>query len=141
MSTLDFANQYLFGPLSIEEMLWYVDPQGVAGGGDSLCLKSRDMAKIGYLFLNEGNWEGKQIISENWVRTSTSVMVNWGWVLDYGFQWWVAADDDLYRALGYGGQQINVFHSEDLIVVFTGMNTLFDFASYLIYNYILPSVF
>ncbi|GAH26671.1 unnamed protein product, partial [marine sediment metagenome] len=62
-------------------------------------------AKIGYLFLNEGNWEGEQIISENWVRTSTSVMVNWGWVLDYGFQWWIAAEDNLYRALGYGGQQ------------------------------------
>jgi len=67
-------------------------------------------------------------------------MVDWGWVLDYGFQWWIAAEDDLYRALGYGGQQINVFHSLDLIVVFTGMNLNFDFASYLIYNYILPAV-
>ena len=141
MSTVDFANQYLFGPLSIEESFWVEDPQGVAGGGDNLYLRPRDMAKIGYLFLNKGNWEGKQIISENWVRTSTSVFVNLGGELDYGYQWWIDADDDLYRALGYGGQQINVFHAQDLIVVFTGMNLDFDFASFLLYNYILPAVF
>ena len=64
MSTLDFANKYLFGPLSIERARWYEDPQGVAGGGDYLYLKPRDMAKIGHLFLNEGKWENKQIISE-----------------------------------------------------------------------------
>ncbi|MHA1477905.1 MAG: serine hydrolase domain-containing protein [Promethearchaeota archaeon] len=141
MSTVDFADKYLFGPLSIEESFWVEDPQGVAGGGDNLYLRPRDMAKIGYLFLNEGNWEGQQIISENWVRTSTSALIDWGWVLDYGYQWWIAAADGLYRALGYGGQQINVFHTQDLIVVFTGMNLDFDFASYLIYNYILPAVF
>lgn len=141
MSTLDFANKYLFGPLSIEESQWVEDPQGVAGGGDSLYLKSRDMAKIGYLFLNDGKWEGDQIVSEQWVRTSTSSIISWDWVLDYGYQWWIAPDGDFYRALGYGGQQINVFPSEDLIVVFTGMNVNFDFASYLIYNYIFPSIF
>jgi len=140
MSTVDFANQYLFGPLAFEESFWMEDPQGVAGGGDDLYLRPRDMAKIGYLFLNEGNWEGKQIISENWVRTSTSVFVNLGGELDYGYQWWIDADDDLYRALGYGGQQINVFHTQDLVVVFTGMNLDFDFASFLLYNYILPAV-
>lgn len=140
MSTLDFANQYLFGPLAIEESLWLEDPQGVAGGGDSLFLRSRDMAKIGYLFLNEGNWEGKQIISENWVRTSTSTMVSWGGGLNYGYQWWVDPNGALFRALGYGGQQINVFHTMDLIVVFTGMNTDFDFGSFLLNNYILPAV-
>ena len=140
MSTLEFANQYLFGPLSIEESRWLEDPQGVAGGGDNLYLKPRDMAKIGYLFLKEGNWEGKKIISENWVRTSTSAIVNWGGELNYGYQWWIDADDDLYRALGYGGQQINVFHTQDLIVVFTGMNLNFDYASFLLDNYILPAV-
>jgi len=140
MSTLDFANQYLFGPLSIEESRWYEDPQGVAGGGDNLYLKPLDMAKIGYLFLNEGIWEGKQVISEDWVRTSTSVSVNLGGELNYGYQWWIDADGDLYRALGYGGQQINVFHTQDLIVVFTGMNLNFDFGSFLLENYILPAV-
>ena len=140
MSTLDFANQYLFGPLSIEESRWYEDPQGVAGGGDNLYLKPRDMAKIGYLFLKEGNWEGKQIISKNWVRISTSVSVTLGGGLNYGYQWWIDADGDLYRALGYGEQQINVFHTQDLIVVFTGMNLNFNFASFLLDNYILPAV-
>jgi CubicO group peptidase (beta-lactamase class C family) len=140
MSTIDFANQYLFGPLSIEQSRWDEDPQGVAGGGDNLYLTPRDMAKIGYLFLNDGKWEGEQIVSKQWVRTATSAIISWDWVLDYGYQWWIAPGDDFYRALGYGGQQINVFPSEDLIVVFTGMNINFDFASYLIYNYIFPSI-
>jgi CubicO group peptidase (beta-lactamase class C family) len=140
MSTVDFANQYLFGPLSIAETLWLEDPQGVAGGGDSLFLRSRDMAKIGYLFLKEGNWEGNQIISEIWVRTSTTAFVNLGGELNYGYQWWIDADEDLYRALGYGGQQINVFHTQNLIVVFTGMNRYYDYTPYLLNNYILPAV-
>jgi CubicO group peptidase (beta-lactamase class C family) len=140
MSTLDFANQYLFGPLSIDQSEWVEDPQGVAGGGDNLYLTPRDMAKIGYLYLSYGKWEGIQIISEQWIKASTSAMISWGWVLDYGYQWWIAPDGDFYRALGYGGQQINVFPSEDLIIVFTGMNPNFDYASYLIYNYIFPSI-
>ncbi|MHA2289876.1 MAG: serine hydrolase domain-containing protein, partial [Promethearchaeota archaeon] len=118
---------------------WYEDPQGVAGGGDNLFLKPRDMAKIGHLFLNEGNWEGKQIISKNWVRVSTSTSVSWGGGLNYGYQWWIGPDGDLYRALGYGGQQINVFHAQDLIVIFTGNNINFDFGSYLLNNYIFPA--
>ncbi|MFX0011429.1 MAG: serine hydrolase domain-containing protein [Candidatus Hermodarchaeota archaeon] len=141
MSTLDFANQYLFGPLSIEESLWVEDPQGVAGGGDNLYLSPRNMAKIGYLYFKGGMWEDKQIVSEEWVRTSTSNLIDFGGVLDYGYQWWIAPDGDFFRALGYGGQQINVFPSDDLIIVFTGMNINFDFASYLIYTYIFPSIF
>jgi len=140
MSTIEFANQYLFEPLSIEKTLWLEDPQGVACGGDSLFLKPRDMAKIGYLFLNEGKWDGKRIISENWVKTSTSASVYLGLNLEYGYQWWINPDNDLYRALGYGQQQINVYHTQNLIVVFTGNNLNFNFPAYLLDNYILPAV-
>lgn len=140
ISTIDFANQYLFGPLSIENSNWLQDPQGVACGGDGLFLRTRDMAKIGYLFLKGGIWDRRQIISESWVRTSTSPLIYLGFNNEYGYQWWINSEDRCYRALGYGGQQINVFYSRDLLVIFTGMNLSFDFASFLLDYYILPAV-
>ncbi|MFX0023345.1 MAG: serine hydrolase domain-containing protein [Candidatus Hermodarchaeota archaeon] len=140
MSTVDFAEQYLFEPLGIERFNWLEDPQGVACGGDGLFLKTRDMGKLGYLFLKGGKWGTNQIISESWVRTSTSPLIYLGLNSGYGYQWWVNPNSNRYRALGYGGQQINVYYTRDLIIMFTGMNLNFDFSSYLIDNYILPAL-
>lgn len=140
MSTLDFANKYLLGPLSIRDVTWLRDPQGVACGGDGLFLKARDMAKIGYLFLKDGKWEGKQIISRSWVRLSTTSKITVALNIEYGYQWWINLVYDCYSALGYGIQQINVFSEKELIVVFTGMNLAFNFASYLLDSYILPAI-
>ena len=136
MSTLDFANKYLFGPLSIKDAFWMVDPQGIAQGGNGLLINSRDMAKIGYLYLKEGVWEGKRIISSSWIKSSTTSKT----IVEYGYQWWIRPEYELYRASGYGTQQINVFYKKDLIVVFTGMNIEFNYDSYLIDSYILPAI-
>jgi len=133
MSTIDFANKYLFGPLSIKDAFYTVDPQGVAQGGNGLLIKPRDMAKIGYLFLKKGMWEGKRIISSSWIRSSTTSKI----IAEYGYQWWIRPGDDLYQACGYGTQRINVFYKKELIIVFTGMN--FD-DDYLINSYILPAI-
>ncbi len=140
MSTLDFAYKYLFGPLSIKGAIWMVDPQGIARGGDGLMIKPRDMAKIGYLFLKKGIWEGKRIISSSWIRSSTTSKITLTLNVEYGYQWWIRPDDDLYQALGYGEQQINVFYKKELIVVFTGMNLEFNYGVYLINSYILPAI-
>lgn len=59
LSTLDFANQYLFKPMGIEPSQWTTDPQGRNNGGRGLYLRARDMAKFGYLYLNNGQWDGK----------------------------------------------------------------------------------
>ena len=63
MTALDFARQYLFEPLGIHEVFWQTDPQGYTDGWGDLYLKPRDTAKIGYLWLNNGAWDGKQIVS------------------------------------------------------------------------------
>jgi len=136
MSTIDFANKYLFGPLSIKGAIWIVGPQGVAQGGNGLLIKPRDMAKIGYLFLKKGMWEGKRIISSSWIRSSTTSKI----IMEYGYQWWIRPEDDLYQASGYGGQKINVFYKKELIIVFTGMNLEFNYGVYLINSYILPAI-
>ncbi len=139
MSTIDFANEYLFEPLSIIDANWLTDPQGVACGGDGLFLTARNMAKIGQMFLKDGNWEGTQIISRNWVKASTTSKIVVAPNVEYGYQWWINPDLRCFRALGYGEQQINVFPEKHLVVVFTGMNLQFNFPLYLLESYILPA--
>ncbi|MFX1470551.1 MAG: serine hydrolase domain-containing protein [Promethearchaeota archaeon] len=143
MSTLDFANKYLFGPLSIRDAFWIVDPQGVAYGGNGLIIKPRDMAKLGFLFHKKGIWEGKRIISSSWVSSSTASQIILTINISYGYQWWIYPNHEHYQALGYGGQSISVFYKKELIVVFTCIISIDMIAShgvYLIDTYILPAI-
>jgi CubicO group peptidase (beta-lactamase class C family) len=70
-STLDFAKRNLFEPLGIQSAYWHQDPQGYYIGGFGLGLSARDLAKIGFLYLNNGYWNGQSIVSEHWVKEST----------------------------------------------------------------------
>ena len=99
MKTVDFANQYLFSPLGIAEHqnyyaksaeehkeftiskspkknIWFADPDGLGTPGYGLCMSASDMAKIGQLCLNQGVWEGKRIISEEWIAEMTKPRAN-----------------------------------------------------------------
>ena len=138
MSTIDFADKYLFGPLSIKDAFYIVDPQGVAYGGNGLMIKPRDMAKIGYLFLKNGMWEGKRIISSSWVSSSTTAIITLTPNIGYGYQWWIYPNEECYQALGAGGSQISVLYKKELIVVFTGWFS--NEGVYLIDSYILPAI-
>jgi hypothetical protein len=131
-NALEFANEHLFGPLGIrgatwpedpQGVTWPEDPQGVTYGWGDLQLHPRDMAKIGQLFLKEGIWNGKQLVSKEWVATATQPFM----VLDadgngYGYQWWVlgGALEGLYEANRRGGRAITVWPDKDIVVVFTG---------------------
>ncbi len=81
MDTLTFAKQYLFTPLGISDVDWNVSAEGVALGFVGLKLNTQDMAKIGYLFLNNGRWGNTQIVSADWVSQSTQTQVNNPWGL------------------------------------------------------------
>jgi CubicO group peptidase (beta-lactamase class C family) len=72
MTTLSFAKKYLFKPLGISEVGWPSNPQGITLGYGQLFMRPHDMAKIGYLYLNNGLWDGEQIISSQWIIASTS---------------------------------------------------------------------
>jgi CubicO group peptidase (beta-lactamase class C family) len=96
------------------------------------------MAKIGYLFLREGEWDEEQIISSNWVNEATKHRLDANLADGYGYQWWVG--EDYYFALGYMGQFIFVFPTYDLIVVLTGGTPeTFDYAIQLPWRYVLSS--
>src|SRR5215469_6718605 len=68
ISALNYAKAKLFGPLGIGDVSWTYDPQGIPNGGWGLYLQPRDMAKIGYLYLQNGMWEGKQVLPPEWVH-------------------------------------------------------------------------
>ena len=129
MRTLDFAKTYLFEPLGITEIKWRSSPQGVDIGWGDMWLTPHDMAKIGWLYLNQGRWDKRQIVSADWVKASTQGHIEAKPFPRYGYQWWsdTAHDEqqalhavDYYFALGYKGQYIFVVPSKRLVVVFTG---------------------
>jgi len=124
VSTLEFADQHLFKPLGIRQRQWDNDPQGYYMGGFGLSLTARDLAKLGFLYLNNGYWDGQAIVSEHWVQASTRHR----WYAHriygptgYGYQWWVKDVDGChsYRAWGRRGQFIAVVPKLDLVVVVT----------------------
>ena len=127
MSTLEFAQKFLFKPLKISIAEWERDPGGYYIGGMRMHFVPRDMARFGYLFLQEGNLEGEQIVPADWVRESleyhTSGKGGWGELqnIGYGYQWWLGEirSQECFMALGYAGQFIIVFPQLQLIVVTT----------------------
>jgi CubicO group peptidase (beta-lactamase class C family) len=123
MTALDFARQNLFEPLGIREVTWESDPQGYTHGWGDLHLKPRDAAKLGYLWLNNGLWEGKQIVSAAWVQDSVKAQSNTG-EDQYGYGWWVSPES--YYAFGRGGQNIKVMPSLNTVVVTTGGGFEYD---------------
>ena len=128
----DWAKEKLFEPLGITDYYWKETPDGEIDTEGGLYLKAEDLAKIGSLFLNKGKWNGKQIVSESWVTTSTSPLLKnvkpqWRSVTGYGYQWWIPEYTDngktsIYSANGYGGQYLMIAPEHNLIIVFNGWN-------------------
>jgi CubicO group peptidase (beta-lactamase class C family) len=111
------AHRSLFEPLGIRSAVWPADPQGVSFGWGDLHLYPRDMAKIGYLWLNRGVWNGRPVVSANWIDRSTRPSAASS---EYGYGIWIKPDPDLYEAVGRGGQRISVVPSKNIVVVMTG---------------------
>ena len=112
MSTLEFAQEYLFDPLGIPIGGWRRDPQGYYRGGWDMYFTPRDLARFGHLFRKKGKLDGQRIIPRKWVRKTTRTNVrggNWGPIdrWGYGYWWWTGRGTEIHKmyfALGYGGQ-------------------------------------
>lgn len=118
MTALDFARQNLFEPLGIRDVVWASDPQGYTHGWGDLHLKPEDAAKLGFLWLHGGTWDGQQIVSASWVSDSVQARSRLvGNEYGYGYGWWITPVD--FYAEGRGGQYIRVIPSLNTIVVLT----------------------
>lgn len=148
MSTLDFASEYLFGPLGISDVGWPSDPQGITHGWSDLHLSPHDMAKIGYLYLNNGSWNGQQIVSKEWVTAAIRAHIDFGNNRGYygsqendhgyGYQWWIMPE--YYSAIGHGGQYIIVSPDRNLVVVLTGGGGITGVVEEVLSSYVFPAV-
>ena len=123
-SANDYAREKLFGPLGIDDVQWQTDPQGVTAGGWGLHLQPRDMAKIGYLWLRGGLWEGKQILPAAWIegvrKADIDMRESWASDLRYGRQFWLMTRRDTFMAVGKHRQLIVVMPKLDIVAVVTG---------------------
>ena len=120
-NALEYARRRLFRPLGIRDAVWPADAQGVTHGWGDLHLRPHDMAKIGYLWLNNGRWRDGQIVPSAWMTDAIVPRVQM--MRDrYGYGLWVYPRQTpmIFEALGRGGQRISVIPSKNLIVVFTG---------------------
>ena len=142
MKTVDFANTYLFRLLGIAERknfyagtaqehklfitdktprknVWLADPQGLAAPGYGLCLSAVDTAKLGLLCLQNGTWNGQQIISSEWLREMLSPrMIESGTFsgMSYGYLWWIVhPEKSVYAAIGDSGNVIYVDPNEKVV--------------------------
>ncbi len=117
-TALAYAKENLFEPLGISDVDWPSNPDGISIGWGDLRMLPHDMVKIGHLYLNEGIWDGEQIVPREWVIESTKKHIDATLQDGYGYQWWVDFPE-VYMALGYAGQFIFVAPEVDLVVVFT----------------------
>jgi hypothetical protein len=122
-----YGEKYLFQPLAMEHY-WKRTPLGAVDTEGGLYLRGSDLAKIGYLYLHDGTWDGKQIVPKEWARESVAPFIQAEEDYKYGFKWWLLPRKDLqhfvWMARGFGGQELMVFPEEGLIVVFTGWDIL-----------------
>jgi CubicO group peptidase (beta-lactamase class C family) len=127
----EYAAEHLFAPLGIERYYWKRSPTGLADTEGGLYLEPHDLARIAYLFLKNGVWEGKQVVSREWVRASVSpaIAVAPGASIKYGLKWWLFPYGDgtsrmAWAGSGFGGQMPIILPDYDLVMVFTGWNIL-----------------
>lgn len=127
-SVPDFAQTVLFKPLGIDLVKWPHQPLGSAMTGGGLELRSRDLLKLGQLYLNGGRWQGRQVISESWVRRSVSPHANAREDTDYGYLWWLQTfhvgghSIPTYGMYGTGGNKLYVLPDQAAVVVVTTTN-------------------
>lgn len=120
-SVTDYMQEKLYEPLGMQDPgYWLLDSKGVEHAYGGLNLTARDYAKIGEMFRNEGKWDGKQIVSSQWVKEATTVdgplrapgkPIVGGHALDlgYGYQWWIpAGDEGEYSGIGVYNQLVYV---------------------------------
>ena len=119
------AKDELFDPLGITAVHWYHFSNGDPIAASGLRLRPRDMAKLGQLMLNHGQWGGRQVVSAAYVDAAITPQINGQGLFFYGYQFWLGRsfvngrEIDWAAAVGLGGQRIFIVPALDLVTVVT----------------------
>jgi CubicO group peptidase (beta-lactamase class C family) len=120
LTCYDFANKYLFKPLGFGKSYWLKNDKGVNNGWGDLHISTYDMAKIGCLVLDNGNWNGKQIVSKAWLK-KINPLYKIQKTESYGYGWWLDSENpDEIQAVGRGGQRLFIFKERKMVIATTG---------------------
>jgi CubicO group peptidase (beta-lactamase class C family) len=123
-TVLEYLTPRLFEPLGIEHPTWEASPQGISAGGYGLSIRTEDIAKFGQLYLQKGNWEGKQLVPAGWIEAATARQTSNGsnpnsdWDQGYGYQFW-RCRHGAYRGDGAFGQYCIVLPEQDAVIAIT----------------------
>lgn len=150
---MDYLTPRLFNPLGIKEIDWELSPQNINTGGFGLRLKTEDMAKFGQLYLQKGNWNGTQLLSQQWIAEATTSKIDpmpiWvapntpkdssDWMQGYGYQFW-RCRNNAYRADGLAGQFIIIMPDQDAVLAITAEHYTTQKQLNLVWQYLLPAL-
>jgi CubicO group peptidase (beta-lactamase class C family) len=123
----EYAARHVFAPLGIRDYFWKRTPAGLVDTEGGLYLRPRDLAVIGRLFLQRGEWMGTRIVTPEWVSESVAPATTAAADgTKYGFKWWLypyGRDNRLvWGANGFGGQRLFVIPEHEVVIVLTGWN-------------------
>jgi len=147
---IDYLKPRLFEPLGITGADWETDPMGINVGGWGLRIKTEDMAKFGQLFLQKGQWNGRQILPSSWVVEASTVKIiqhpelsqakkdSSDWDQGYCYQMW-RSRNNAYRADGAFGQYILVLPDQDAVIAITSETIDMQDELNLVWKHLLPS--
>lgn len=115
-----FADTTLFGPMGITDYLWEKHRDGLCYGAFGIYMKPRDLAKIGQLCLQNGSWNGRQLVSATWIQRSIEIRAH-GSAGPYGYYWWIRPDYGAFTMSGHGGNYVYIIPDRNMVIVFTAM--------------------
>ena len=145
MTVLDYLKPRLFEPLGIDNPTWVMSPQGITAGSYGLSLRTEDIARFGQLYLQKGNWRGKQLVPAQWIEEATTRQTangsspNSDWDQGYGYQFW-RSRHNTYRGDGAFGQYCMVMPEYDAVVAITSGVRDMQAVMNLVWNKLLPAM-
>jgi CubicO group peptidase (beta-lactamase class C family) len=143
-TVLDYLRPRLFEPLGIADPKWETSPQGISCGGWGLYVRTEDVAKLGLLYLQKGQWQGKQLVPASWVEQATARQMSNGsdpardWDQGYGFQFW-RCRHGAFRGDGANGQFCLVLPEQDAVVAITADTRDMQAELNVVWDYLLPA--
>ena len=141
VSMATYAHARIFAPMGISNYEWDADPEGNTMGFGHLTMSLRDLAKFGFLYLNNGSWGPFQLVPAEWVAECTKPHFLFSNSFGYGYQWWVDPEISGYSMRGAGGMYVFILPEQDLVLVIAGAvrSSYLDFYS-VFEQYLFPAI-